>query len=236
MLKVENLKVSYDNKVAIDDVSLTFKKDMVTGLIGPNGAGKSTLIKTCIGLISEYSGNIFYNDKELRKNRFAVKQQAAYAPENAELLPYLSGIEFLNLISGIYNKNIPTEQIDFLIEIFGLQTKKDDIINNYSHGMRQKISVAAALVHNPEFILLDEALNGMDSVSLSKLLNFLNQEQKGKVIIISSHNVEMIHDYCNEVYVINKGKIEGYFNQDKLTSLAGQKNGLLNHYIEIINS
>lgn len=235
MLKIENLKVSYDNKTALDGVSVTFKKNMITGLIGPNGAGKSTLIKTCVGLISEYNGNIFYAGDELRKNRFRMKQQTAYAPENAELLPYLSGIEFLSLIARIYNKNIAQEHLEFFIDMFGMLHKKNEIINEYSHGMQQKISVAAALVHNPDYILLDEALNGMDSVSLSKLLNFL-KEQKEKVIIVSSHNVEMIHDYCSEVYVINNGKIAGYFSRDELDSLSGQKNGLLNRYIEIINS
>ena len=237
MLKIDQLKVSYDNKMALNGVTLVFRPNKITGLVGPNGAGKSTLLKTCIGLISSYSGDIFYSDKKIKSNRFWVKQNAVYAPENAELLPYLTGNEFLKMIVKIYNKNISGERIDFFIELLGLIPKKDILINDYSHGMRQKIAVAAALLPDPKFILLDEALNGMDSVSLSRLTAFLRKEaQNDKVIVISSHNVELIQDLCDEVFVINKGIIERYYNKSELEALSKIKDGLLNSYINIIET
>ena len=237
MLKIDQLKVSYDNKMALNGVTLVFRPNKITGLVGPNGAGKSTLLKTCIGLISSFSGDIFYSDKKIKSNRFWVKQNAVYAPENAELLPYLTGNEFLKMIVKIYNKNISGERIDFFIELLGLIPKKDILINDYSHGMRQKIAIAAALLPDPKFILLDEALNGMDSVSLSRLTAFLRKEaQNDKVIVISSHNVELIQDLCDEVFVINKGIIERYYNKSELEALSKIKDGLLNSYINIIET
>lgn len=236
MLKIENLKVSYDKKIAVNDVSLVCPKGVLVGLIGPNGAGKSTLLKTCIGLISEFSGSIKFGDKSLPENRFWVKQHAVYAPENAELLPYLTGLEFLKLIARIYNKEISNERIEFLVNLTGLGSRKNDLVTDYSHGMRQKLAVAAALLPDSEYIFLDEALNGMDSVSLSGLLKYLKQEQKEKVIIISSHNVEMIHDYCDEVFVIIKGEIAQHFDSENLRELSKVKNGLLDNYIRIIEN
>jgi ABC-2 type transport system ATP-binding protein len=234
MLKIENLRISYENKIAVDGVSLSFHKGSMIGLIGPNGAGKSTLLKTCIGLISEFSGSIEFDKKSLQNNRFWVKQHAVYAPENAELLPYLNGLEFLNLVAKIYNKESSAERIEFFVKLLGLDAKKNDLITDYSHGMRQKLAVAAALLPDPEYIFLDEALNGMDSVSLFRLLKYLKQEKKEKVIILSSHNVEMIHDYCDDVFVIHQGRIARHFDSEDLMELRKEKLGLLNNYISII--
>ena len=234
MLTIKNLKVSYDNKIAVDDISVTFKPSKITGLIGPNGAGKSTLMKTCIGIISAYSGEILYDDLPLNKNRFWVKQNAVYAAENAELLNYLTGQEFLKLISKIYKLNDADDRIDFFIEMMGLNQKRNELIDSYSHGMRQKISVAAALLPNPKFILLDESLNGMDSISLSRIFNyFMEQRDKGRIIIISSHNVDLIEDWCEEVYVISNGKIRTEFNLDEINKMRNEKGAFLKKYVEL---
>jgi len=217
MLSIKNLSVKYENNLALNDLSLEIKPNCITGLIGPNGAGKSTLLKTCIGLISSYSGAIFYNEKDLQKNRFWVKQNAVYAPENAELLPYLTGFEFLMLIKEIYKIEEQNDRILFFLDLLNLTAKKDELVSDYSHGMRQKLSVAAALLPDPDFIFLDESLNGMDAVSLANIFNFLqNQGDEGKVIIISSHNVGLIQDWCDEVYVLHNGKNDSLFQQDDI--------------------
>ena len=234
MLTIKNLTVSYDNKIALDDITLDFKPSIITGLIGPNGAGKSTLMKTCIGLVSTYSGDILYDDRPLKKNRYWVKQNAVYTAENAELLHYLSGHEFLSLISKIYRIDDAGDRIDFFIEMMGLTQKSNALIDSYSHGMRQKISVAAALLSKPKFILLDESLNGMDSISLARIFKYLlEQKNEGRIICISSHNVELIEDWCEEVFVISKGKIKAKLSLDEIKKLRSKKDTFLKKYIEL---
>jgi len=237
MLKINNLKVSYDYKVAVDNLSVEFQTGQITGLIGPNGAGKSTLLKTAIGLLSAYSGDILFEGKSLKKERFWVKQNATYASENAELLSYLSGEEFLVLIGRIYKLENITKKVDFFIELMGLQQKRDELIVNYSHGMRQKLSAATALLSKPKYIFLDESLNGMDAPSLSRIFYYLKtQTHEGCLIIISSHNVDLIRDWCQEVFIINNGKIISKFDESEMKQLSKGKDDFLNKYISLINS
>jgi ABC-2 type transport system ATP-binding protein len=235
MLSIKNLTVSYDNKIAVNDISLELKPATITGLIGPNGAGKSTLMKTCIGIISNYAGDIYFGDLPLAKNRYRIKQQAVYAAENAELLNYLTGQEFLTLISKIYRMNNAAGQIDFFIDLMGLEKKRHELIDSYSHGMRQKISVAAALLPSPQYILLDESLNGMDSVSLSRIFNYLTEQRdKNRIILISSHNVELIEQWCEEVFVISDGTIKERFSINDIKNLRNEKGAFLKKYMELI--
>lgn len=235
MIKVQQLSVSYDNKTAVDQLSVNFKAGIITGLIGPNGAGKSTLLKTCVGLISNYSGSIFYDDKELNDQRFWVKQNTVYAPENAELLPYLSGREFLDLIARIYKINEADQKIDLFIDLMGLQEKQNELVTKYSHGMQQKLSVAAALLPGPAYILIDEALNGMDSVSLARLFKYFKTNLNHKTIVISSHNVDLIQAWSEEIYVINHGRIIAEFDKLNLTDYQNKKDAFLNKYVELIS-
>ncbi len=234
MITIKSLSISYDHKVALDDLSVTFEAGKITGLIGPNGAGKSTLLKTCIGLLQEYSGEIFFEKRLLKKNKNWVKKNVVYAPENAELLPYLTGKEFLSLICRIHQLDKISAKIGFFIELLELDQKQDELINSYSHGMKQKLAVAAALISEPKYVLLDESLNGMDSVSLGRIFEYLKTLcDKGILILLTSHNVELIHRCCEEVFVIHKGKIISDFSQKDLQALKIEEDGFLKKYIEV---
>ena len=236
MIKIEKVSVSYDYKHVLKKISATFKPGEITGLIGPNGAGKSTLLKTCIGLVQAYSGEIFYNDKLLLKNKFWVKQNASYASENAELLPYLTGKEFLLMLCKIHKLQNSEVKINFFLDMLGLQQKKDLLINSYSHGMKQKIAVAAALISEPKFILLDESLNGMDSISLSKVFKYLTSlKDKNVLILITSHNVQLIQKICDSVLIINNGNIISTILLEELNELKKTDEGFLKKYIQLIN-
>ncbi len=237
MLQIKNLSVSYDHKIAVDNLSVEFNSGQIIGLIGPNGAGKSTLLKTCIGLLSAYSGDIFFGETNLKKNRFRIKQNACYAAENAELLPYLTGEEFLKLIARIHKLPEINATVNFFINLMGLEEKKDELTVNYSHGMKQKLSAAAALLSKPKYIFLDESLNGMDAPSLSRIFDYLKTEaENGSLIIISSHNVDLIRDWCQQVFIINKGKIISGFDEDEMNRLKLEKKEFLKKYINLINS
>ncbi len=232
MIRINNLSVAYETQQALDALDASYKSGQITGLIGPNGAGKSTLLKTCCGLIPHFKGEIFFDGRSLEANRFWVKQKVAYAPESPQLLPYLSGKEFLRLIAGIYKIDDFESRKIFFSRMMLLDDRLDELINTYSHGMMQKLSLAAALISRPEYILIDEALSGLDSIALKNVKDYLSEQAKsGKHVIISSHQIELIQDWCAEIQVINHGKIIGNF----LPGPKSDNRNLLNLYQDLIH-
>ncbi len=218
MLRIENLSVSYDNKLAVDNLSIYLRTGMIYGLVGPNGAGKSTVIKTITGLLPFYAGKIYYNEYLLKKNRQQIRKLFGYAPEDPELLPYLTGREFLSMIAGLRQTADIESQVHSLIELAGLSRKADELIKSYSHGMRQKVSLAGALIGNPPFLILDEALNGLDPVSLYNIRSYLQQRAKsGAVILLASHVLELVENWCDRVIVMHRGKLLGEFDPKEET-------------------
>jgi ABC-2 type transport system ATP-binding protein len=236
MLKIENLTIRYPKVLAVDNLSLVLKPGFIYGLIGPNGAGKSSLLKCLVGLISQYEGDIYYGDLSMRKKRHTIKSKFGYAPEDPDLFPYLSGREYLTMVADIRKTRVP-EQINELSKKFTMEESIDDLINRYSHGMRQKISFAAALIGKPQYLILDEALNGFDPVSLfnaKKILITLAEE--GRTILLSSHVLELLEKLCQEIIVMNEGRILDIFNQDRIAQIK-KRNGdsFSDHFISLIN-
>jgi len=232
MLRIENLSVSYDNKQAVDNLSIHLQNGKIYGMVGPNGGGKSTVIKTITGLLPFYSGDIFYNDFLLKKNRQQIRKLFGYAPEDPELLPYLTGREFLSMIAGLRQTTGIESQVHAMIELTGLSSKADELIESYSHGMRQKVSLAGALIGNPPFLILDEALNGLDPVSLYNIRSYLQQRAKsGAVILLASHILELVENWCDRVIVMHRGKLLGEFDPKEETDKPFSK-----RFIELITA
>lgn len=208
MIEVEKLSIRYDELFALDSISLKLETEKIHGVIGPNGAGKSTLIKACAGLINAHDGSILFNGKDIHIDRNWHKQNTAYAPEDVELLPYLKGIEFLQLIAGIRQIENTESRIDFFLDMLDLQIKKEELISDLSHGMRQKLAVAASLIGDTPFLLFDETLNGFDTPSLNRLQKYLKEEvANGKTILLSSHVLPLVHDLCDTITVLDAGKV-----------------------------
>jgi ABC-2 type transport system ATP-binding protein len=224
MLSIKNLTVQYEEKLAVDDISLEIPQSKISGLIGPNGAGKSSLIKACVGMISEYSGDILYDDKPLHKNRHWVKEHCSYAPEDTVLLPYLKGREFLELIGTLRKSPDLENEIKSLFQMLNLQDKENELIINYSHGMRQKISIASTLIGKPEYLIFDEALNGLDPVALYNLKSHLNElTNTGRTIILSSHILTLIQDWCDPIIIVHQGKILTMVSKDEILRMESDK-------------
>ena len=224
MITIRDVSVSYEDKLAVNSVNLEFEPGKITGIIGANGAGKSSLLKACVGLLPEFEGTIEFSGKDLRKNRFWVKQHCAYAPEDVELLPYLKGREFLQLIAAVRGLKNENEEIDFLLDMFALQEVENELIVNFSHGMRQKISLAAALTGKPDYLILDEALNGLDAMSLSRLKKYFEQLlAEGKTIVLSSHIISLIQSWCDPVIIMDKGEILRVLSALEIVGLERQK-------------
>ena len=217
MIEIKSLTISYEKTIAVKEVSLKFEKGSFIGIVGPNGAGKSTLLKATVGLISEYYGEIYYENMLLSKNRYEVKKLLGYAPENVDLLPYLTGLEYLQMIADIRNVTDSEVQIDKMLSNLNLITKKNELINEYSHGMKQKLSVAAAMMGLPPVLIFDEAFNGFDPVSLYNLKNEIDKHvQSGGTVIMSSHILELIEKWCAQIVIMNEGKILGNYTKMEL--------------------
>ncbi len=212
MIEVEHVSIAYDDVRVVEDVSLCFASGKISGMIGPNGAGKSTLINAMVGLIDAENGAIRYEQGILKAAYARIKANLGYAPENAELLPYLRGREFLQLIGHIRGINDVQEEVNTLLEMLNLYEQKDKLIVHYSHGMRQKMSTAAALLGKPQYIILDEALNGFDILTLHRIHGFLKTlAEEGRTIVLASHDVAMIERWCDPLIFMHRGRVVGNF-------------------------
>ena len=235
MLKIVNLTVRYPDVIAVDNVSLQLKNGILYGLVGPNGAGKSSLIKVLVGLISTYEGTIYYDDLILSENRHTAKHLFGYAPEDPNLYPYLTGREYLHMLAEIRNSD-DSQHISTLINDFVLEDVVDELINRYSHGMRQKLSFAASLIGKPHYLILDEALNGFDPISLFNAKRILKEfAEKGHLILLSSHVLELVENWCQEIIILNKGKLLAEYSQKKIEEIKKQTGKeFSDHFVNLV--
>jgi ABC-2 type transport system ATP-binding protein len=182
----------------------------VTGYLGPNGSGKSTTMKMITGLLEMTSGEILFGGVPIQRDLIAWKQRMGYVPEEPHLYAHLSGEEYLLMVSQLRNMpaKVAAERIHGLLRLFFLSSDRHSQIANYSKGMRQKILLSAALMHNPDLILLDEPFSGLD-VSSALVLRSLIQElaARGKVVLFSSHELETVERVCSHVVILHHGKV-----------------------------
>lgn len=231
MLRITNLSINYDTLKAVNNVTITFQPGRITGIIGPNGAGKSTLIRAVVGLVDRYYGDVVFGEDDVREKAAWVKQHCGYAPEDTELLPYLTGKEFLELIATLYRVNDIGGKVDFFLDLGGIREKESELILRYSHGMRQKLSMVAALIGDPDYIILDEALNGLDPLALYRIKKYLNEKkEEGKTILISSHIIPLVQQWCDPVVILHEGEMLKSVSQEEISQLEEQKNMTLEEY------
>ncbi|HGY55264.1 MAG TPA: ABC transporter ATP-binding protein [Caldithrix abyssi] len=238
MIKINDLTIRYEDSPAVDAVSLHFDEGKICGIIGPNGAGKSTLLKACVGIINEFGGAIVFDGQDAGKNRRRLRERIGYAPEDVTLMPYLSGREFLQLIADLRQPRNPGQEIERYLKMLGLEGVQDQLIINYSHGMRQKLSVVAALLGQPQYIFLDEALNGLDSLALYHLKNHLTElAEDKKHIVISSHVIQLVMQWCDPITLMHEGKIIRNYSQNDIAALEKKQNKTFEQiYVDMITS
>jgi ABC-2 type transport system ATP-binding protein len=210
MLELRNVSKHFLGIAAVDNVSFAARAGEVTGYLGPNGSGKSTTMKMITGLIQTTSGEILFEGKRIERDLIAYKQRMGYVPEEPHLYPHLSGLEYLVMIGQLRDlaPRDAAARIDGLLRLFALHGDRHTPISAYSKGMRQKILLAAALMHNPDLILLDEPFSGLD-VGTGLVLRSLIQElaARGKVVLFSSHELETVERVCSRVVILHRGKI-----------------------------
>ncbi len=210
MLEVQNLYRSFRRVPAIEDVSFKMAGGEIVGFLGPNGAGKSTTVKIITGLLRPDDGRVLFEGQNIRNDMVAFRAALGYVPEEAHLYTYLSGLEYLQLVGrlrGLKESLIETKA-SRLLDLLNLASWQHSPISSYSKGMRQRVLIAAALLHDPKLLIFDEPLSGLDVVS-SRLFKDLLEllAAQGKAILYISHVLEVVEQLCNRVIVIAKGRI-----------------------------
>jgi len=204
-LFIENISKSFGAVQALKDISFTLKKGEVVGLLGPNGAGKSTLMKILTGFYREWDGKGTFFDKDLKKERLEIQKEIGYLTENNPLYPEMYVKEYLLYVSGLYRlQNPPVEELLKQTGLLEYQNKKIEIL---SKGYKQRVGLAAALIHNPKFIILDEPTTGLDPNQLVEIRKLIRELGKDKTVLLSTHILQEIDALCDRVLIINKGRI-----------------------------
>lgn len=222
MIRIENVTKTYNSTIrAVDNLNLTVNNGEIVGFIGPNGAGKTTTLKMMTGILKPDCGSIRINDFDMQKEPLKAKQVIGYIADSPDMFLRLKGIEFMNLISDIYK--VPTEVRKERIKTFATRFDLTDVLDkpmqSYSHGMRQKMMVAAALVHDPEVWILDEPLTGLDPKSAFALKQMMREHaDAGNSVLFSTHVLEVAEKLCDKVIIINHGKSLFYGTLDELTA------------------
>ncbi|MBO5372275.1 MAG: ABC transporter ATP-binding protein [Lachnospiraceae bacterium] len=210
MLKIENLTKIYGDKKAVDGLTLHIRPGEIYGFIGHNGAGKTTTIKSCCGILQFDSGNIYVDGISIKENALACKKQVAYIPDNPDLYEFMSGIQFLNFVADIFEVNVDDRQmrIQKYADMLELTEDLGQLISAYSHGMKQKLAIIAALIHEPKLIIMDEPFVGLDPKA-SHLLKKIMREicEHGGAIFFSTHVLEVAEKLCDKVAIIKGGKL-----------------------------
>ena len=210
MLKIEHLTKKYDQYKAVNDLSLHIERGHIYGFIGHNGAGKTTTLKAVAGIMPFDEGEIIINGKSMKSHALECKQIMAYIPDNPDLYEYLTGIQYLNFVADVYqvSKIQREERISKYADLFELTSDLAQPISAYSHGMKQKLAIIAAFIHQPQLIIMDEPFVGLDPKA-SHLLKQLMREHcdRGGAIFFSTHVLEVAEKLCDRIAIIKQGKL-----------------------------
>lgn len=210
MLKIEHLVKSYDERKAVDDLSLEIKPGEIFGFIGHNGAGKTTTIKSVVGLLPIQSGEIYIDGISIKNDPIACKKIMAYIPDNPDLYDFLSGIKYLNFIADVYgiDSAVREERIKKYADIFEITDDLASPISSFSHGMKQKLAIISAFIHDPKLIVLDEPFVGLDPKASHRLKEMMrNHCDNGGAIFFSTHVLEVAEKLCDHIAIIKNGKL-----------------------------
>ncbi|MFR7538950.1 MAG: ABC transporter ATP-binding protein [Clostridium sp.] len=210
MLRIENLTKTYGEKRAVDNLSLHIAPGEIYGFIGHNGAGKTTTLKAVVGILQFDKGEVFIKGESIRKNPLACKQKIAYIPDNPDLYEFMTGIKFLNFIADIFGVTEEKRQkrIRKYADLFEMTENLAQPIASYSHGMKQKLAIISAWIHEPKLIIMDEPFVGLDPKAAHILKQMMREIcDEGGAIFFSTHVLEVAEKLCDKVAIIRKGQL-----------------------------
>ena len=211
MIEIKNVTKTYNNsKKAIDNISFTVNDGEIFAFIGHNGAGKTTTIKSIVGILNFEEGDILINGKSIKRDEIEAKKQIAYVPDNPDLYENMKAIDFINFMCDMYEitGKMRKNNIEKYSKMFEVENKLNDEISSLSHGMKQKIALISALVHEPKVLIMDEPFVGLDPKAVFDMKEIMNEMCKeGKTVFFSTHILDVAEKLCSRVAIIKQGKI-----------------------------
>lgn len=238
-LELINLRKEFKEIIAVDSLNLKIRKGIFFGFLGPNGAGKTTTIMMIAGLLKPDSGRVRILGLDIEKDETEYKRHIGIVLDRPLYFEKLTGKEYLSFVGEMYHLDKLTvkNRTEELLSYLGIGEKKDDLIESYSAGMKKKLSLGAAIIHNPDLLILDEPFEGIDPISARSITDVLKQMvYKGTTVFMTSHNLELVEKLCDEVAIINKGKLIFESSAEKIREEmknTGQAN-LENLFIELL--
>ena len=226
-LEIKNVSKRYGDQQALIDVSYSLKKGDIVGFLGPNGAGKTTLMKIITSILKQDSGVITINGYNTQTNKISTKRQIGYLAENNPLYKDMLVTEYLDFIASLYKIDNKKDKVKEIINKTGLNGEIKKRIEELSKGYKQRVGIAAALVHDPNVLILDEPTTGLDPNQLVEIRKLIQEIGKEKIVLLSTHFLQEIPKICNHIIIINKGKI---VENAKMQDLIKTKNNLEKHF------
>jgi len=210
MIEFKNVTKKYGNKIAVDNISFNVLDGDIFAFIGHNGAGKTTLIKALVGIHDFEEGDILIDGISIKRNPIACKKLMSFVPDNPETYEHMKGIDYINFICDMYDtdKNLRETNIKKYASMLNIEDRLNDTIDSYSHGMKQKVVLIAALAHNPKILVMDEPFVGLDPKAVFEVKEIINEMTKeGKIIFYSTHILDVAEKLCKRVAIIKQGKL-----------------------------
>ncbi|MDI0275116.1 MULTISPECIES: ABC transporter ATP-binding protein [Bacillus] len=203
MIEIVNVSKSYDKKSVLKDIDLKIEKNMIYGLVGTNGAGKTTLLKIIAQLLKPNDGEVIFDSNN----------KVSFVPDNASLYEYLTGQEYLLFSAAMFEipKDTREKIVSDLLKLFNLEEAKHKLIQTYSNGMKQKVSIASAIISDPDMIILDEPLTGVDLINSKIIRSYIQKFSEKGIVIISTHLLELAHSLCDKIGILHNGTIVDEF-------------------------
>jgi ABC-2 type transport system ATP-binding protein len=236
MLEARGIYKYYDSILAVEPISFCLRPGEVLGYLGPNGSGKSTTVKMITGLMEPSGGQVLFDGQNIRENLAAFRKRIGYVPEEAHLYEYLTGEEFLNMVATL--RAMPTsrakKRIDSLLKLFSLWQHRQVTMGSYSKGMRQRILLIGALMDNPDVLILDEPLSGLDVTSTLIIRNLIQAlSALGKSVFYCSHILEVVEKVCSHLIVLRKGRVVAHGTTSEVRGDIG-KSSLEGVFLELV--
>jgi ABC-2 type transport system ATP-binding protein len=228
MIKLVNLIKNYGKLIAVNNVNLEVAPGEIFGFLGPNGAGKTTTIKMIAGLLQPTGGSILINGHDVQKEPLKAKFITGFIPDRPFLYEKLTATEFMRFVADLYEMRNSKIRINELLDLFGLPDWRNELIDNFSHGMKQRLVMASALLHNPKVLVVDEPMVGLDPRGARLVKDiFKDLASKGVTVFMSTHTLEIVEQMCTRVAIINQGRIIAEGSVEDLGRMARMENSHL---------
>lgn len=228
MIKLEGVSKRYGSYVAVNDISLEVKPGEIFGFLGVNGAGKTTTLKMIVGILKPTTGSVTIGGFDMQRDPIRAKQMTGYIPDRPYLYSKLTGREFLYFVADLYSveSKLIDPRIDTLLTDFSLLDWQDELIDSYSHGMKQRLATAAALIHDPQILIIDEPMVGLDPHGAKMFKDaMLRYSSQGKSIMLSTHSLNVAEELSDRVAILHQGRIIATGNIDEIRAMSGTSHG-----------